>query len=382
MTDEGSVCELARGLRFDAEIQKNVHPSRYPAWLPRAMRLRYYVSALAAWLAVGAVFGAGAIWWVVLFALFAFHWAAHRAVRRRDYLRELDLLREICGDGGSPITSYYRRERSDAINANPSPDRERTYGKYRLSDTEPVFHMRKMHARRILRQFSHPNLNAADVGCLAGDVSEEHVRAGHSVFLFDLDLDSLRLALERTGRPAVQADVETLPVRSGSFELLTFFEVVEHLADPLGAMRKLADTLAPGGRMVMSTDNAGCLLAFHLLNPLIVFERIAGIYFPSLLPHRNLVKIDEPTGKIFPHASFTSAQILSLIEEAGLKLLWLKSYYFLPGFHWPLSRFFPSWTADDYVRFALPVEAALQKIPIVSRLGVHWVLACEKPAEE
>ncbi|MBT3350044.1 MAG: class I SAM-dependent methyltransferase [Nitrospinaceae bacterium] len=374
--------EVARGLRFKSEIKKDIRLPRYPGWLLVVMRLRYYVPALVAWLSVGAIFGAGPLWWAVLMAIFVLHWAAHRAVRRKAYHGELGKLREICGTGRAPIESYYRREREEAPIVNPVPDRERSFGDHLVSETDPIHQMRKIHARRILKELVRPNARSADVGCLAGDISEEHIQAGCTAFLFDLDLESLHLAQSRTGRPAARADVGRFPSRPGAFDFISLFEVIEHVADPMAAIRELADALAPGGRMVLSTDNAGFLLGVHLLNPLILLERIAGLYLPSLLPPRNLVKTDLPMGKEYPHVSFTSAHIRSLIGEAGLKIIWMKSYYFLPGMHRPAARLFPSWTDADYARFALPLEFALQKIPIISCLGTHWVVACEKPKEK
>lgn len=380
MTRTTNANEVARSLRFDSEIEKDIRLPRYPGWLPAAMRLRYYVPALAAWLFIGAIFGTGPLWWAVLMTLFALHWAAHRAQRWGQYLSELELLRGLCA--GAPASAHYRREIEEAPDAYTFEDEDRKFGGFLLSRVEPFHQMRKMHARRIFRRMSRHELRAADVGCQAGDVSEEHSLAGHSAFLFDLDLEALRIARKKAGQPVVQADVGHFPIHPGALDFISFFEVIEHVDDPLAVLRELAGALAPGGRMVISTENSGCLLGFHLLNPLIVLEKAAGVYFPAILPPRNLVYINERMGKMFPHVSFTSDHVRALVEEAGLRLLWLKSYHFLPGLHRPLSWIFPAWTDGDYVHYALPVEMFLQKVPMLSRLGTNWVLACEKPAEK
>jgi 2-polyprenyl-3-methyl-5-hydroxy-6-metoxy-1,4-benzoquinol methylase len=345
------------------------------------MRLRIYLGGLAGWGAGVFAFGGGGWAWGILLAWLVLHHAAYRAWHRRRHAREADLLHRLLAEeeAGRAVAAHYRRERrGDAGVANPLPDLEAEFGERLLARVEPTHHLRRRHARRWLRRYARPGLPAGDVGCLAGEVSVEHMQAGSRVFLFDLDTLSLRRAAEKTGRPAVQADAAHLPVRPGTFGLVTCLEVIEHLADPARAMREIAASLSPGGVLIASTDNTGCLLPFHFLNPLIVLERAAGLFVPAVLPPRNLVKVDAATDKAYPHASFDRAQIAALVEGAGLRLLWLGSYAFLPGLHRPAARLFPGCTEEDYVRLALPAEVLLQRIPLLSRMGTHWVFACEK----
>src|SRR5262249_29121705 len=41
-----------------------------------------------------------------------------------------------------------------------------------------------------------------------------------------------------------------------AFDVVAMFDVIEHLRDPLGALGRLAATLAPGGLLVLSTMDA------------------------------------------------------------------------------------------------------------------------------
>ncbi|MEK6710946.1 MAG: class I SAM-dependent methyltransferase [Nitrospinota bacterium] len=358
-------------------------PPRALAWLLPLMRLRWYAAGLLLLAAARLWLGGGGIWRAALLGWLLLHYAAYRAWHHSRHAHEAGLLRRICEPGGEEIASFYRREKKKEREiANPLPDLKADFGGRRVAEVDPAHHLRKRLARRWLKEVAPPGARAADVGCLAGEVSAEHVRAGHEVFLFDLDTLSLRRVTETTRRPAVQADAAQLPVRPGAFELITFLEVAEHLADPARAMREIAAALAPGGRLIASTDNTGCLLAIHLLNPIVALERVAGAYFPAVLPPRSLLKEDRLTGKVYPHASFDSAQVRALAEGAGLRLLWLRSYYFLPGFHRIVARLFPACTEEQYARFALPVEVLFRRIPLLARLGTHWVFACEKPRGE
>lgn len=59
----------------------------------------------------------------------------------------------------------------------------------------------------------------------------------------------------RTGR------IEDALLAPGSFDVVTLFDVIEHLADPALALRRIHDLLAPGGLVVIETGDLGGLLA-------------------------------------------------------------------------------------------------------------------------
>lgn len=83
-----------------------------------------------------------------------------------------------------------------------------------------------------------------------------------------------------------------LPVRCGTLleqiahtppasqQLVTMFHVLEHLADPLAALRKIARTLAPGGRLFIEVPNATRLCAPHTM-----FFRAHTLYFTQASLH-------------------------------------------------------------------------------------------------
>ncbi|MDA1000498.1 MAG: class I SAM-dependent methyltransferase [bacterium] len=370
--------DSTHNLRFDSEYKKDVRLPWHPSWLPRAMRLRFFLPGVFFWFVIFLFFDVGLTWSLVLISWLILHWYAHRAIRWKQYIREKEILRQICEKDAIPITSFYRHERPEAEMANPSIEVPQDLDQRLVSEFEPSHVIRGRLAREWLNEFSRPGLISGDVGCLAGDVSIEHTNKGHIAFLFDLDLKVLRVASKKTGRPVVQADACHFPIQKEAFEFITFFEVIEHIFDPAKAMREISSSLKPGGHLLMSTDNAGFLLGAHLFNPLIVLERVFGIFFPSILPPRNLVKEDEKTGKTYPHVSFSSSQIKALAEVADLKIMWLKSYGFFPGFQYPLSKLFPMLTQKKYANLVFPIEMLFQSLPVLSRLGTHWVLACEK----
>jgi SAM-dependent methyltransferase len=54
--------------------------------------------------------------------------------------------------------------------------------------------------------------------------------------------------------------IESAPLAPGSFDVVTLFDVIEHLADPAVALRRIRELLAPGGLLVVETGDLGGLL--------------------------------------------------------------------------------------------------------------------------
>jgi SAM-dependent methyltransferase len=77
---------------------------------------------------------------------------------------------------------------------------------------------------------------------IASDVSEYATRRSHCL-----------------GVPAVCGSVENRCFRNGSFDLVTAIDVLEHISDPVVALRTIYDVLVPGGVAVVSVPNMGGL---------------------------------------------------------------------------------------------------------------------------
>ncbi|MGH3350271.1 MAG: class I SAM-dependent methyltransferase [Nocardioides sp.] len=97
-----------------------------------------------------------------------------------------------------------------------------------------------------------------DVGCWTGEVGRILTERGCTVTGIEIDPEAATLA-EKVLERVVVADLDAKPlteiVEPGSFDVVIFADVLEHLVDPRAALEQARELLAPGGRVVISIPN-------------------------------------------------------------------------------------------------------------------------------
>lgn len=99
---------------------------------------------------------------------------------------------------------------------------------------------------------------ALDVGCGAGLLAEPLARLGAKVTAIDPAAELIGAARDHAAGQGLDIDYRVSAVENvtGTFDLITAMEVIEHTADPQQFLRDLAKRLAPNGLLILSTPNA------------------------------------------------------------------------------------------------------------------------------
>jgi SAM-dependent methyltransferase len=131
-----------------------------------------------------------------------------------------------------------------------------------------------------------------DVGCGNGTFLLQMRPQGWQVAGVDADPGAVASA-RGAGLEVAQGDVCDAPLPPGSFDLVTLSHVLEHLPDPVRALRACRRLLRPGGTLWVETPNLDCL-----------GHRRLGRVWGALEPPRHLVL-------------FTQGSLRTCLERAG-----------------------------------------------------------------
>ncbi|QQV76853.1 bifunctional 2-polyprenyl-6-hydroxyphenol methylase/3-demethylubiquinol 3-O-methyltransferase UbiG [Sphingomonas aliaeris] len=163
--------------------------------------------------------------------------------------------------------------------------------------------------------------SALDVGCGAGLLCEPLARLGAAVTGLDAAPENIAAARIHAGLSGLEIDYRAGSVEGldgKTFDLVTSLEVIEHVSDPAGFVRGLADALAPGGLLVVSTPNRTALSRLAMIT---IGEGFAKI----------------PKGTHDWDKFLTPEQLTAIIEGAGLTVIDKRGLSFSPARGFVLS---------------------------------------------
>ncbi len=192
-----------------------------------------------------------------------------------------------------------------------------------------------------------PRGKGLDVGCGTGVLATRLAQAGYQMSGIDPSdgmLDVLRARMPEI--EAVQASGTEIPFEDDSFDLVLTVAVMHHIADPGDVRRTLIEMVRvarPGGRVLVWDHNPR--------NP----------YWGRLM-----AKVPQDTGeeRLIPEEEVTGG-----LRAGGAEILLSEQLGMVPDF-----------VPERALRAAAAAERAVERTPLVRRLGAHNVVLATKPS--
>lgn len=176
-----------------------------------------------------------------------------------------------------------------------------TYGPNlkKMSNAEEVFNAYFPHQAPMVEKIKHlftPTTSVLDVGCSSGQfLAALKGLVGTRVGL-ELSQDGAEFIRTKLDFPVYSEPIETVTITEGPFDIVTAFQTVEHVANPIEFVRNLSRQLKPGGYLYLELPN--------LKDALISAYQVPGyadFYYRE------------------PHVSyFTKETLQKLIDQVGL----------------------------------------------------------------
>lgn len=124
-----------------------------------------------------------------------------------------------------------------------------------------------------IRALQPNNGRHLDVGCAYGFFLELTKEAGFEVHGVEPSIHAVNFARRKFGGRIIHTTFEKAKLPKDYFSFVSMFDVLEHIQNPVGALKKAANLLTPGGILAISTGDQTSLFArlcgsnWHFYNP-------------------------------------------------------------------------------------------------------------------
>lgn len=134
-------------------------------------------------------------------------------------------------------------------------------------------HLKISSAKRVLRNYQFSNL--LDIGCASGYMLSKLTSVNLSAEYYGVDVYKEAINFAKKHYPNIMFKVgsaEKLPFKNNSFDLITFYEVIEHVQNPLSSLKEIKRVLNRNGVCILAMDSGNLLFRLTWL----VWENTKG----------------------------------------------------------------------------------------------------------
>ncbi|MCP5051475.1 MAG: class I SAM-dependent methyltransferase [bacterium] len=240
-------------------------------------------------------------------------------------------------------------KRCKMVYNNPQPDPDALVDIYK--EVEDPLYLEESDARvhtfrrslKQLHKFAQPPGKLLDVGCYTGIFMQVASDAGWETEGVELGAWAAKIAAESGIGTVYNVPLSEVPLPDGYFDVITIWDVIEHLTDPGQLLRDAYRLLKPGGVLAVST---------HMVDSMAV--KLMGTRYPFFMDMHVV--------------HFSRGTMKRLIEEQGYEMLRIRSHkrilktgYFLEKLYHrvPIGRSFfkwlsgRRWLADRFIGIGL-----------------------------
>lgn len=124
-----------------------------------------------------------------------------------------------------------------------------------------LWHKSKINlAKKIIKDLRFKN--CLDVGCASGFMISEIARSYPKVNYFGVDIYDKAIAFAKKNYPNIEfqaASAQKLPFKNSFFDLVLFYETIEHVEEPLKCLEEIKRVLKNSGVLILTMDSGSLL---------------------------------------------------------------------------------------------------------------------------